>query len=130
MKTKLACLASLLAVAAARVCAAESAPKDSSTVVFENDKVRAILYVTATGKNVCGFGMHSHPAHLFIMKTAGKFRLTTPDGKESIEEAKAGEVGWEPAVTHRYEAISPEPVEVYLVEVKDKDWKPSTGLKP
>ena len=72
--------------------------------------------------------MHSHPPHLFIMKTAGKFRVTTPDGKESIDEAKAGDVGWEPAVTHRIEAISTEPVEVYLVEVKDKDWKPSTGL--
>ncbi|MDI1320251.1 MAG: hypothetical protein PSW75_08675 [bacterium] len=128
MKTKLFCLAGLLAIAAARVSAAESPAKDSSTVLFENDKVRTILYVTGTGKNVCGFGLHSHPPHLFIMKTAGKLRVTTPDGKESIEEAKAGDVGWEPAVTHRIEAISPEPVEVYLVEVKDKDWKPSTGL--
>ena len=130
MKTKLVCLASLLAVTAARLSATEAPTKDSSTVVFENEKVRTILYVTTTGKNVCGFGMHSHPAHLFIMKTAGKFRVTTPDGKESIEEAKAGEVGWEPAVTHRIETISPGSVEVYLVEVKDKDWKPSTGLQP
>ena len=128
MKTRLLLLSGLLAVAATRSVAAESSSKDSSTVVFENEKVRAILYVTSTGKNVCGFGMHSHPPHLFIMKTAGKFRVTTPDGKESIDEAKAGDVGWEPAVTHRIEAISTEPVEVYLVEVKDKDWKPSTGL--
>ena len=106
------------------------AVNDSSTVLFENEKVRAILYHTTTGKNVCGFGMHSHPAHLFIMRTEGKFRVTTPDGKEAIEEAKAGDVGWEPAVTHRYEAVSPSTVEVYLVEVKDKDWKPSTGMSP
>jgi hypothetical protein len=109
---------------------AKAAAGDMSTVVFENEKVRCILYQTASGKNVCGFGMHSHPAHLYIMKTAGKFRVTTPDGKEAVEDANAGDVGWEPAVTHRYEAISPGNVEVYLVEVKDKDWKPSTGLKP
>ena len=28
------------------------------------------------------------------------------------------------------ETLSRESVEVYLVEVKNKDWKPSTGLKP
>jgi hypothetical protein len=137
MKTKftplLFLVAGCLGFFLARVYAqapAKSAATDSSTVVFENEKVRCILYQTGTGKNVCGFGMHSHPAHLYIMKTAGKFRVTTPDGKEATEEAKAGEVGWEPAVTHRYEAISPGTVEVYLVEVKDKDWKPSTGLNP
>lgn len=125
MKTKLVlCAATLLAAVA------PSAAEDTSTVLFENDKVRTVLYRTTTGKNVCGFGMHSHPAHLFIMKTAGKFKVTTPDGKETIEEAKAGEVGWEPAVTHRIETLTPETVEVYLVEVKDKEWKPSTNLKP
>jgi hypothetical protein len=102
---------------------------DSSTVMFENDKVRTVLYQTGTGKNVCGFGMHSHPAHLYIQLQPAKFRVTTPDGKESIEEGKAGEVGWEPAVTHRVETLSAENVTIYLVEVKDKDWKPSTGLK-
>jgi hypothetical protein len=134
MKTKFFGVASLLSITLVRFYAAESstkaAPVDTSTVVFENEKVRCILYQTTSGKNVCGFGMHSHPAHLYIMKTAGKFRVTTPDGKEAVEEAKAGDVGWEPAVTHRYEAISAGNVEVYLVEVKDKDWKPSTGLKP
>jgi hypothetical protein len=102
---------------------------DSSTGMFENDKVRTVLYQTGTGKNVCGFGMHSHPAHLYIQLQPAKVRVTTPDGKESIEEGKAGEVGWEPAVTHRVETLSAENVTIYLVEVKDKDWKPSTGLK-
>ncbi len=132
MKTKLICFATLLAISLVRLSATDAPAKpaapNSSTVVFENDKVRCILYHTSTGENVCGFGMHSHPAHLYIMKTAGKFRVTTPDGKTATEEANAGDVGWEPAVTHRYEAISPGTVEVYLVEVKDKDWIPSTNL--
>lgn len=135
MKTKLALLFVLiaggLAVFLARLSAqapAKNSAADTSTVVFENDKVRTILYQTGTGKNVCGFGMHSHPAHLYIQLNAAKFRVTTPDGKTTIEEGKAGEVGWEPAVTHRVESVSGEPVTTYLVEVKDKDWKPSTNL--
>ena len=134
MKTKTVLSFGLLAFAFVTHLAAETPAKpaplrDSSTVVFENDKVRAILYQTGTGKNVCGFGMHSHPAHLYIQLQPAKFRVTTPDGKESIEEGKAGEVGWEPAVTHRVETLSAENVTIYLVEVKDKDWKPSAGLK-
>lgn len=135
MKTKFAPL--LLIVAGCLACwlvrlsaqaPSKTSATDSSTVVFENDKVRAILYQTGTGKNVCGFGMHSHPAHLYIQLNAAKFRVTTPDGKVEIVEGKAGEVGWEPAVTHRVESVTGESVQTYLVEVKDKDWKPSTGL--
>jgi len=132
MKTTIATLFGFLAVFLARGLAADAPAKaaatDSSTVVFENDKVRCILYQTGSGKNVCGFGMHTHPAHLYIMQSPGKFRTVTPDGKEVIEDGKAGDVGWEPAVTHRVECISGESVTCYLVEVKDKDWKPSNGL--
>jgi hypothetical protein len=103
---------------------------ETSTIVFENDKVRTILFETNAGKAVCGLGLHSHPAHLFIMITPGKLRITTPDGKEEIVDGKAGDVGWEPAVTHRVDCISGENVKTYLVEVKDQDWKPSTGLSP
>lgn len=104
-----------------------NAPR-TSAVVFENEKVRCIEYQAHGGKEVCGLGMHSHPAHLYIQLTPGKLRITTPDGKEEVVDAKAGEVGWEPAVTHRVECISGEETRVYLVEIKDKDWKPSTGL--
>ena len=133
MKTKLLLPLVIIGCSLVSRLAAETPAKpaplpDSSTVVFENDKVRAILYQTGSGKNVCGFGLHSHPAHLYIQLQPAKFRVTTPDGKESIEEGKAGEVGWEPAVTHRVETLSAENVTIYLVEVKDKDWQPSTGL--
>ena len=131
MKTKHIVAAMMVLGSFATAISAETPARpagDSSTVVFENDKVRTILYQTGTGKNVCGFGMHSHPAHLYIQLNAAKFRVTTPDGKVTVEEGKAGEVGWEPAVTHRVESVSGESVTTYLVEVKDKDWKPSTNL--
>jgi hypothetical protein len=67
---------------------------------------------------------------VFIMLTDAKLRVVGPDGKESMEEAKAGEAGWEPAVTHRAENITGKDVACYLIEFKDKDYKPSTGLSP
>ena len=116
-----------LLVTASRLAAADA---DFSKVVFENDKVRIILYHTTSGKNLCGFGMHSHPAHAYIQLQPAKFRVTTPDGKSEVIDAPAGDSGWEPAVTHRVESLSPARVDVYLVETKDKDWKPSTNLTP
>ena len=137
MKTKSApllllvagCLGFLLARVVAQTSAKTSAP-ETSKVLFENDRTRVIEYHTNSGKNICGLGMHSHPAHAFIMLTNAKLRVVTPDGKETTEEAKAGEAGWEPAVTHRAENIMGNNAGCYLIEFKDKDWKPSTGLSP
>ena len=42
-------------------------------------------------------------------------------------EGKAGEVFWAPAETHAVENIFGRPMRAFMVEVKDKDWKPSTG---
>ena len=127
-------LAGCLGLFLARIPAADVPAKpaplpESSTVVFENDKVRIILYQTGTGENMCGFGMHSHPAHAYIQLNDAKIKITTPDGKEEIVDSKAGDTGWEPAVTHRVESVGAGNVTTYLIEVKDKDWKPSTNLK-
>ena len=107
---------------------AKPAVAETAKILFENDRTRVIEYHTNSGKNICGLGMHSHPAHLFIMITDARLRIVTPDGKEEIVDAKAGEVGWEPAVTHRAENLSGNNAGCYLIEFKDKDWKPSTGM--
>ena len=108
----------------------KSAVAETSKVLFENERTRVIEYHTNSGKNICGLGLHSHPPHAFIMLTDAKLRVVTPGGKETIEEAKAGEAGWEPAVTHRAENIMGNNAGCYLIEFKDKEWKPSTGLSP
>ena len=80
-----------------------AAKKDTPAVykvAFENEKVLVIEYHSGSEKDICGFGMHTHPAHLYIMKTDAKLRIVTPDGKESFEDAKAGDVGWAPAEQH------------------------------
>ncbi len=123
------CLGFFLARVSAQAPAKSSAP-ETSKLLFENDRTRIVEYRTNAGKNICGLGMHSHPPHVFIMLTDAKLRVVGSDGKETIEEAKAGEAGWEPGVTHRAENITGKNAGVYLIEFKDKDWKPSTGLTP
>jgi hypothetical protein len=137
MKTKFApllllaagCLGFFLARVSAQAPAKAGAP-ESSKVLFENERTRIIEYRTNAGKNICGLGVHYHPPHAFIMLTDAKLRVVGSDGKEEIVDCKAGEAGWEPAATHRAENISGKSASCYLIEFKDKDWKPSTGLTP
>ena len=101
MKTKSLCLLGFFALVLASGLAADNPAKsvpETSTVVFENEKVRVILFNTNGGRNVCGLGVHSHPAHLYIMLTPGKLRITTPDGKEEVADS--------PAVTHLAECVT------------------------
>ena len=134
MKTKLllsfTALAALVVVSSgcrSTCCSSKGAPA-AAKVVFENDKVRIIEYQTGKEKNICGIGMHTHPAHAFIMKTDAKLRVVGPDGKESFENAKAGDAGWETAEEHICQNLSGNNAGCYVIEIKDKDWKPSTGL--
>ncbi|HVU22583.1 MAG TPA: hypothetical protein VHE13_00555 [Opitutus sp.] len=113
-----------------RAPAQSPAVPETSRIVFENDKVRVVEYHTNAGTNICGLGLHTHPAHVYIMLTDARLRLTGADGKEEIVDAKAGEVGWEDAVTHRAENLDGKNAGCYLIEFKDAHWKPSTGLSP
>ena len=99
----------------------------SYKVVLENDKVRVLEYRSLPGFGICGQGKHSHPAHLTIALSDGKLKVTTEDGKMIAAESNAGKIFWAPAETHSVENISGRPMRAYMVEIKDKDWKPSTG---
>ena len=96
-------------------------------VVFENDRVRVLEYVSRPGLGLCGRGRHSHPPHLNVLLTDAKAKVTTEDGKTRVGERKAGDVFWEDAVTHTVENIGGSGVRAYMVELKDRDWQPSTG---
>lgn len=87
-------------------------------VALENDRLRVLEFRSRPGLGVCGFGMHSHPAHLTITLSPGKVRLKTPDGKETIAENKLGEVFWSEAETHEVENISGKDMRALLVELK------------
>ena len=99
----------------------------SYRVAFENDRVRVLDYKSRPGMGVCGEGLHSHPAHVSIVVTGAKIKLKTADGKTDIFSLPSGTVIWEEPVTHSAESIGGPGTRVYMVELKDKNWKPSTG---
>ena len=79
------------------------------------------------GMGVCGTGLHSHPDHVAIPLTAAKVKVVGEDGKTFIANLKAGEAFWDPAATHIAENIGGSGARAVIVEIKDRDWKPSTG---
>lgn len=99
----------------------------SYKVLFENDKVRVLEYVSRPGIGVCGTGKHSHPDHVTVTLTPAKVKLTTADGKVQVHALPAGSTFWEPASTHAAENVGGSGSRMVLVEIKDKDWKPATG---
>jgi hypothetical protein len=98
----------------------------SYKVLFENERVRLLEYTAKPGLGVCGQGRHYHPAHLSIPLTDGKVKVVV-EGKTMIAGGKAGEAFWEPEVWHSVENVSGAEMRAYMVELKGKDWKPSTG---
>ena len=99
----------------------------SYRVVLENDKVRVLEYRSLPGFGVCGQGKHSHPAHLTIAMTEGRVKVVDDGGKTITADNKSGAIFWAPAETHSVENISGRPTRAYMVEIKDKDWVPSSG---
>ena len=73
-----------------------------------------------------GEGVHYHPAHLAILLTAAKVK-TVQDGKTTFDEIPQGKVMYFEAEVHSVENVGGAGTRVYLVEMKGKDWKPSTG---
>ncbi|HZF80932.1 MAG TPA: hypothetical protein VEZ89_14200 [Rubrivivax sp.] len=99
----------------------------SYKVLFENQKVRVVEYVSRPGIGVCGTGRHSHPDHVTVTLTPAKVKLTTADGKVEVHNVPAGAAFWEAASIHSAENIGGSGARMVLVEIKDKDWKPATG---
>ena len=123
-------LLGIMGLARAGDVAAQDASKvnpRSYKVVLDNERVRVLEYRSLPGFGVCGQGKHSHPAHVTIAITDGKVKVIDDDGKIHSADAKSGSVFWAPAETHSVENISGRPMRAYMVEIKDKDWKASTG---
>lgn len=87
-------------------------------VVFENEKLRVLEYNSRPGMGVCGTGMHSHPAHLTVVLSDTKGRVTSPDGTVRIGEKKLGDVFWSEAETHAVENIGGRDSRALLIEFK------------
>jgi hypothetical protein len=95
-------------------------------VAFENDMVRVLEYINRPGMGPCGTGLHYHPRHIDIFLTEFRGQLKE-DGKVSSGQVKAGDVHWYEAGTHEAENIDKTASRMFMVEMKDANWKPSTG---
>ena len=98
---------------------AEDAPvaePDHYTVVFENDRVRVLRANYQPGEKS---SMHTHKAGLVIIPTGSHELFTFPDGNtvEIVNEPNA--VVWSEAIEHTAEMLGPNPVEAFVVELKD-----------
>ena len=106
--------------------AATSDPR-AFRVVLENERVRVLEYKSRPGFGVCGRGMHYHPERVTVSLTGSKAKLTNAGGKTVIREIPPGHVVFALAETHATENIGGSGTRTYMVELKGKDWKPSTG---
>ena len=106
--------------------ATKVAPR-SYRVLVENDRVRVLEYKSRPGFGVCGDGMHAHPDHVTVSLTGAKLKVTSSDGKVSFNDIPPGAVFFAPAETHSAEIIGGLGTRSYIIELKGKDWLPSTG---
>ncbi|HEY0783281.1 MAG TPA: cytoplasmic protein [Thermoanaerobaculia bacterium] len=116
-KTALFVLVATLALAALPAVAQDPvklAP-DHIKVVLENDRVRVLDDRSKPGDKE---GLHSHPACIIHVLTGGKIRSTSPDGKVTVAELKAGDTLWREPLTHSVENIGTTELHLLLVELK------------
>ena len=93
-------------------------------VVFENDRVRVLEFISRPGMGICGEGMHSHPAHLTIVMNGWRSLASRPGSPAKAVQRKDGEVFWSEAVTHKVENVGKTNSRVLHVELKAPDkWK-------
>lgn len=119
-----------LGAAAALPAVAQDAAKvnpRSYKVVFDNESIRVLEYLSRPGLGICGQGRHYHPSHVTIQLTEAKVLVTTDNGKKEAVDAKAGLVFQSPAEWHVTENVGTTESHAYIVEFKNKNWKPSTG---
>lgn len=97
-------------------------------VLLENERIRVLAYTSRPGLGVCGQGMHSHPAHVSVLLTGGKVKLISqPGAKPVFDDVPSGHVLYAEAETHSAEVVGGSGMRVIMIELKGKDWKPSTG---
>jgi hypothetical protein len=105
---------------------AVSADPRSFRVLIDNADVRVLEYKSRPGLGVCGQGMHYHPAHITVSLTGAKLKKTE-NGTVNLVDIPPGHVFYAAAETHAAEVIGGSGTRTYIIELKGKDWRPSTG---
>lgn len=86
-------------------------------VEFDNPQVRVLRVKIGPHETA---PMHVHSLNRVVTYLHDqKIRVTTPDGKTSDVEHKAGDVAWAGQAKHKEENVDDQPMEVVVVELKD-----------
>jgi len=88
---------------------------ESYKVLLENDRVRVLEFRNKPGKKSA---MHTHPAYIVYTLTAGKIKVTLPDGKTIDRESSANEVFFNEGEAHTIEALGSTESHGLLIELK------------
>jgi hypothetical protein len=94
-------------------------------VLLDNDRVR-VLEFRSKGEKI---PMHSHPDCLIYNFVTGKTKYTSPDGKTTERDSKAGDVAWRDAETHASQYLGTGDAHALLVEFKAKPHKMAPAKK-
>ncbi len=84
-------------------------------VLIDNDRVRVLEVIHKPGAKE---PMHSHPAYVAVFLSATRLKVSTPDGKTTYKDRKAGEVYWSDPVTHAIENMGTADQHVIVIELK------------
>jgi quercetin dioxygenase-like cupin family protein len=98
---------------------AKVAPNDCK-VLLENDRVRVVEIWIKPGEKLA---MHSHPASVTYVLTAGKLKTTLPDGKTVDTEAQVGQALWSEGGSHEQVNLGTTEVRALVVEMKTPEKK-------
>lgn len=77
-----------------------SQPTGNGKVILDNANVKVTSFEGQPGKDLCGIGKHSHPAHLTVLLTDATITVTQADGKVVTQKVPAGTTFWSEAETH------------------------------
>lgn len=110
-------LALIFVVAAASVSAQDPVKLSPTmyTVLLENDQVRVLEFRCKAGEKE---PMHFHPAAVAYSVSAGKYRMTTKDGKVTEGDSKPGTTVWVDPGTHSFECLGPGEQRTIITELK------------
>ena len=93
------------------------------SVVFENDRVRVLLYTDLPGERTTP---HAHPDSVMHTLSSFRRRLHAGDAHRDVE-MPAGLTGWLPAQEHSGENTGDTETRVLFVELKENSGEATTG---
>ena len=111
----------LLLLAFSSLCVAQNKKTlVSGKIVLDNAKVKVTEFESQPGKDICGLGEHSHPAHLTVLLTDATVTVSLPNGKTFTEKLPSGTTFWSEAETHTVINSGKAASKAQIIEYKNK----------